>query len=99
MTFSDMNYGMKFPHKGYGMIFVEKEEDIPKLKKIIKEIDDFEYSYLPEKLITVFSEDNMKAEYTHKFSDLNMTEVMYQAWSKGIKCFCIFGRITGYEDL
>ena len=92
------NYDMKFPNKGYGRLFVEKEEDIAKIKEIIKEIDNFEYSYLPEKLITVFSEENMKSVYTYKFSDLNMTEVLYRAWSKGIKCFCVFGKITGWED-
>jgi hypothetical protein len=98
MEFSYMNYDMKFPHKGYGRLFVEKEEDIAKIKEIIKDIDEFEYSYLPEKLIAVFSDENMRSVYTHKFSDLNMTEVMYRAWSKGIKCFCVFGKITGWED-
>lgn len=98
MEFCDMNYGMKFPHKGYGRIFVEKAEDIQKLKEIIKEMDDFEYSYLPDDLITVFCDENMRSKYTHKFDDMNMAEVMYRAWSNGIKCFCVFGKITGYED-
>ena len=92
------NYNMKFPHKGYGRFFVENEEDIVKVKEIIKEMDDFEYAYLPEALITVFSDENMQSVYTHKFDDMNMTEVMYRAWSKGIRCFCVFGYITGYED-
>ena len=90
---------MKFPHKGYGRLFVKTKEDIAKVKEIIKEIDSFEYSYLPEDLITVFSDENMKAVYTHKFSDLNMTEVLYRAWSRGINCFCVFGKINGYEDI
>lgn len=97
MEFCD-NYIMKFPHKGYGRIFVEKEEDIQKIKEIIEEIDQFEYSYLPDNLIAVFSDENMKSVYTHKFDDMNMVEVMYRAWSKGIKCFPVFGHITGYED-
>ena len=97
MEFCDNHY-MKFPHKGYGRLFVETKEDIARVKEIIKEIDDFEYAYLPEDLITVFSEDNMRSVYTHKFSDLNMTEVMYRAWAKGINCFCVFGKIAGWED-
>lgn len=92
------NQRMNFPHKSYGRIFVEKEEDIQKLREIIKEIDEFEYSYLPSDLITVFSDKHMHSVYTHKFDDMNMTEVMYRAWSKGIKCFCVFGKINGYED-
>lgn len=97
MEFFNNNY-MKFPHKGYGRLFVESEEDITKVKEIIKKMDDWEYAYLPDDLIAVFSDENMKSVYTHKFDDMNMTEVMYRAWSKGIRCFCVFGRITGYED-
>ena len=97
MEFYD-NYIMKFPHKGHGRFFVEKEEDIFKIKEIIREMDEFEYAYLPSDLIAVFSDENMHSVYTHKFDDMNMTEVMYRAWSKGIKCFCVFGKITGYED-
>ena len=65
---------------------------------VISLMDGFEYSYLPNDLIAVFSDKNMYSVYTHKFDDMNMTEVMYRAWSKGIKCFCVFGRIQGYED-
>ena len=97
MDFS-YNFNMQFPHKGYGRIFVENEDDIQKLKEIIKEMDKFEYGYLPDDLITVFCDENMKSTYTYKFSDMNMTEVMYRAWSKGIKCFCVFGKIAGWED-
>ena len=59
MEFFDGTY-MKFPHKHYGRIFVENEEDIAALKQIIKEMDDFEYRYLPNDLITVFSDENMR---------------------------------------
>jgi hypothetical protein len=97
MEFFNNDY-MKFPHKGYGRFFVESKEDITKVKEIIREMDAFEYSYLPDDLITVFSDENMQSVYTHKFDDMNMTEVMYRAWSKGIRCFCVFGHITGYED-
>jgi hypothetical protein len=97
MEFFNNTY-MKFPHKNYGRIFVENKEDINALHQIIKEMDDFEYSYLPDDLIAVFSDENMRSVYTHKFDDMNMTEVMYRAWSMGIKCFCVFGKISGYED-
>ena len=44
-----------FPRKAYGRIFVEKEEDIDKVKEIIRKMDEFEYEYLTNDLITVFS--------------------------------------------
>lgn len=97
MEFYDGN--MKFPRKGYGRLFVEKESDIAALKNLIKEIDEFEYDYLPDDLITVFSEENLRSVYTHKFDDINMTEVMCRAWAEGVKCFCVFGYINGYEAL
>ena len=97
---NDDNYGMKFGRKDYGRIFVEKEEDIEALKDIIREIDDYECNhYLPDDLITVFSNDNFESVYTHKFCDMCMTRVLYKAWAAGIKCFCIFGSISGYERL
>ena len=70
------NYNMKFPHKGYGRFFVENEEDIAKVKEIIKEMDDFEYAYLPEDLITVFSDENMQSVYTHKFDDTHAIDLV-----------------------
>ena len=93
-----INFGMEFARKGYGRIFVEKEEDIDKLKEVIKEIDEYEYDYLPEKLITVFSEENYESTYVHKFCDLDMGKVLKEAWSRGIHCFVVFGKITRYED-
>lgn len=95
----DDNYSMTFDRKGYGRIFVEKEEDIDAIKNIINEIDPYECNhYLPDNLITVFSNDNFDSVYTHKFCDMNMIKVLHKAWAQGIKCFCVFGKISGYED-
>lgn len=91
-----------FPRKEYGCIFVEKEEDIPKVKEIIRRMDEFEYEYLPEKLIKVFKPDictfnnpiepkdhlKLKLEYTHKFDSLDLNELQIRCWSAGIKIFC-----------
>lgn len=86
-----------FPHKECGRIFVEKEEDIEKVKNIIKEIDEFEYDYLPKDFITVFNENNMRAVYTHKFSDLDIQLLTQLCWSRGIHMFCWNGKVNGYE--
>lgn len=89
---------MTLDRKGYGRIFVEKETDIQKVKDIIKEMDEFEFDYLPDDLITVFSEDNMKAVYTHKFSDLDTQLLTRVCWGRGIKMFVWYGLMSGYEN-
>lgn len=88
---------MTFDRKGYGRIFVQKEEDIQKVKEIIKEMNDFEYDYLPVDLIAVFSPENMEAVYTHKFDDLDTNELTRKCWERGVYMFCWFGQLTGYE--
>ena len=98
-----------FPRKQYGCIFVEKEEDIEKVKEIICKMDEFEYDYLPKKLIKVF-DPNIKTfpkenpkdhlwldlEYTHKFDSLNLNELQFRCWAAGIKIFCCMNN-TEYE--
>ena len=90
-----------FTRKGYGRIFVEKEEDIQKVKEIIYKMDEYEYDYLPRDLITVFNPDirsfpkeNPKdhiwvdMKYTHKFDSLDLNELQIRCWYAGIKIFC-----------
>lgn len=90
---------MKFDRKDYGRIFVGKTEDVEKLKAIMREMDEDEYKYyFVNDIVTVFSEDGYKEVYTHKFDEMDLTEVMKRAWMNGIKCFCVLGKITGYED-
>lgn len=100
-----------FPRKGYGRIFVEKEEDIPLVEEIIRKMDEYEYDYLPENLITVFDpniktfpKDNPKdyfwldMKYTHKFDSLNLNELQFRCWAVGIKIFCVSGgQLEEYE--
>ena len=101
------NYQMMFERKNYGRFFVEKEEDIPLVKEIMKDVDEYEFNqYYPTgnclggngELITVFNEENFYSIYTHKFDSMDMTEVLQKCWQKGIKCFVVFGEITGYEE-
>lgn len=89
---------MHLPWKGYGRIYVEKEEDIQKVKDIIKEIDEYEFDYLPENLIAVFS-GKIDTVYTYKFCDLDIAVLMEKCWQSGIKMFCVDGRYgTGVFD-
>ena len=41
-----------FTYKGYGRIYVKKEEDIKKVENILKSLDEFEFDYYPEGLVT-----------------------------------------------
>ena len=91
-----------FPRKQYGKIFVEKAEDIDRAHKIIKKMDEFEYSYLPKDFISVFepikntSSDGkqyfrVRLTYTHKFDSLDLNEFQFRCWESGIKVFCLMG--------
>lgn len=102
------NYQMMFDRKGYGRIFVEKEEDVSIVEDIIKEIDPDEFDhYYPtgdhygadrgKRLVTVFSEENYHSIYNGKFDDMDMGEVLKRAWLKGIKCFVVFGKISPFD--
>lgn len=99
------NYSMTFDRKGYGRIFVEKEEDVVKVEEIIKETDSDEYRYLPtgdgwvnERLVTTFSEENFNSIYVGKFDDMDIGQVLKKAWSQGIHCFAVFGKVNEFDD-
>ena len=78
---------MKLFKKHKARIYTDKQENIDKIKEIIKEIDKFEYEYLPDDLITVF---NGKIDYVYngKFYDIDMDEIMKRCWEECIFAFC-----------
>lgn len=77
---------MKLNRKGYARIYVSKKEDIVKVKKIIKEIDEFEYDYITSDLITVF-DGTIEHVYNGKFDSIDMDDLMAKCWDKGVYCF------------
>lgn len=88
------DYGI--PHrtinrKSYGKIYVAKKEDIQKVKDIIKQMDQYEYDYLPNDLISVFEghDGSTRLTHTHKFDGLNINELMVKCWNEGIYIFCL----------
>lgn len=73
-------------------IFVEKHEDIEKVEQIIKEMDEFEYEYIPRELIKVFDpSETPRMSPTYKFCDLDIDELTIRCWMAGIKCFAVVG--------
>ena len=81
-----------FPRKGYGRIYVEKLEDIDKVKLIIKDIDEYEFeNYFNDDIIAVF-EGRIETTYTHKFDSVDLSLLIERCWQQGIKMFCVVGR-------
>ncbi len=109
MSFSWKNHEMMFDRKGYGRIFVEKEEDVEKLEAIMREIDEYEFEgYYPtgnyfggnnERLVTIFNEENFHSIYVGKFDDMDMVPVLKKAWEQGIHCFAVFGKCNEFDNL
>lgn len=85
---------MTFSRKGYGRILVQKEDDIDRVKSIIKEMDEFEYEYLPKDFIGVFEKDNVETKYTHKFDSLDLIELQLRCWEQNIPIMIIDGLIN-----
>jgi hypothetical protein len=83
-----------FTRKGYGRIYVDKAENIDRVKAIIKELDEFELSYLPEKFIATFDEYPQLA-YTHKFCDMDINKLTAMCWTHGIHIWCCD---NGYQE-
>ena len=85
---------MTFTRKGYGRIYVDKTENIDAVKNKIKELDEFEYEYLPSDLIAPFSE-YPKIVYTYKFDSLDINKLTAILWKEGIHIFCLD---NGHDD-
>ena len=81
-------------HKSYGAIYVNDPKDIEKVKEVIKEMDEFEFDYLPSELIKPFAE-YPDVCYTHKFSDLDTDDLTAKCWTKGIMIW-VFDARTEY---
>lgn len=71
-------------HKGYGRIYVDWNDHIQTVHNIIKEMDEYEFGYMPSDIVTHAS-DYPKVVYTHKFDDLDMDELTARCWRVGVR--------------
>lgn len=76
-----------FTRKGYGRIFVDKEENIEFVKNMIREIDEYEFDYLPDNFIAPFSEYPTLG-YVHKFDDIDINLLTAKCFKEGVYVFC-----------
>jgi hypothetical protein len=83
-----------FTRKGYGRIYVYKEDDIEKVKDIILRMDDFEYEYLPRDFITTIDE-YPRVVYTGKFDDLDIDALTILCMREGVP---IFAFDSGHDE-
>ncbi len=82
----------RFMSKTHGRIFVADESKIPAVRAKIKELDDFEYTYLPDNFVTKWN-GKIETTYGHKF-EIDMEQLTEACWNEGIWIFCV----TGYRD-
>lgn len=85
---------MNLPRKGWARIYALNSADIEEVKAIIKEMDPFEFDYMPSDMVAHFSR-YPELVYTHKFDSLDMNALTAICWSRGIYIW-VCG--NGYTD-
>lgn len=83
-----------FTRKGYGRIYCANAEDVSRVESITKEMDEFEYEYLPKGMVAPFSE-YPKVIYTHKFDALDLDALTAICWMRGIMVWALD---AGHEE-
>lgn len=78
----------KLRRKGFSRIYTDKQENIDKIKEIIRIMDEFEYDYLPDDLISVF-DGKIEYVYNGKFFEIDMKELVARCESRGIFVFYV----------
>lgn len=76
-----------FTRKGYGRIYVADPSKVEEVKQIIRNMDEFEFAYLPKDMVAPFSE-YPRVCYTSKFDDLDLHELTARCFSQGIYIWC-----------
>lgn len=77
----------KMIRKGYGRILVADKSKVEEVIAIIKEVDEFEFDYMPKDFVTAFI-GTPELKYTHKF-EIDTDKLILACWNKGIYIWCI----------
>lgn len=74
---------LEFQKKTYGRIWVKTKDEVDKVREIIKDQDEFEFSYLPEDFVAVYAGKLGDLSYGHKF-ELDYYELTKRCLAVGI---------------
>jgi hypothetical protein len=85
---------MELVRKGESRCFVFRETDIVKVYDIIKEIDEFEFDYVPNDWVTVWDNKKTSMVYNGKF-DIDVPKLIDECGKRGIG---IIVRSTNIEN-
>jgi hypothetical protein len=78
--------GRRFDYKGKGRIFTDSEENVSKIREIIRGIDEDEYEYyLPADLVAVY-QGQIETVYTGKFDSFELSGLLERCRQEGIPC-------------
>lgn len=85
---------MKWPEcrlvrKTWGRIYVAKPEHVQIVEETIKEVDEFEYDYMPKGVVTVWGADN-ELIYLHKF-EIDANALAKACMEKGVWIWVVDG--------
>lgn len=74
--------------KGYGRVFVQREEDVERVEGIIRDLDVDEWEcYAPRDLVGVFDPAKPRIVYLGKF-ETSTREIEARCWAAGIPVWC-----------
>ena len=75
--------------KGWGRIYVMDHSQVGAVKKIVEDLDKYEWEYYIDGIIAPFPKDGkVQLVYTHKFEPC-LDELTLACWKKGIAVWCI----------
>lgn len=90
-----------FSRKTHARIFTDSSENVEKIKSIMKEMDEFEYDYFPEDLITYSKPFMAKINdrnyykiplvYIGKFDEMDMNELSIRCMMENIPIYIWYG--------
>lgn len=80
----------EFVRKSYGRIYVAPDGNPGDVAEIIRQLDEFEYGYLPDNFIAKWN-GKIEPVYGWKF-EMDIDKLTTECWNRGIWLFCVTGR-------
>lgn len=72
--------------KGHSRMYLLDVDDTEKVLGLMKELDEFELSYIPDGWIAPW-ERYPETVYTGKFDEFDMDHLVGELWRQGVKCW------------